>query len=166
MRDVDINFYWIFSIMKIYIICLVPTQIPYLGKSLFVRYRPKCSQPIRLQDFLINHISRTNQWNSLIFCMCKFTKIKRWSKLFWHGQKSMWPISSLALKLNIFLEWTDGINWFFTYRYKFTQIKYWKILWGGHSQNWLWPVWSRFFISKINRWYKLIFCILVKIQEG
>ena len=29
----------------------------------------KCSQPIRLQDFLINHRSRTSQWNSLIFCM-------------------------------------------------------------------------------------------------
>ena len=26
------NFYWICSIMKIYIICFVPAQIPYLGK--------------------------------------------------------------------------------------------------------------------------------------
>ena len=25
--------------------------------------------PVRLQDFLINHISRTNWWNSLIFGM-------------------------------------------------------------------------------------------------
>ena len=37
--------------MKIYIICSVPGKIPFLGKFLFLRYRPKCSQPIRLQDF-------------------------------------------------------------------------------------------------------------------
>ena len=47
----------------------VPAQIPYLGKILVRRYRPKCSQPIRLQDFWINHYSRTNGWNSLIFCI-------------------------------------------------------------------------------------------------
>ena len=56
-----IKFYRICSIMKIQNICCVPTQIPYLGKFLFLRYGPKCSQPIRLQEFLINHISRTNQ---------------------------------------------------------------------------------------------------------
>ena len=53
--------------MKIYIICCVPAQIPYLGKFWFIRYLPQCSHPIRLQDFLINHISRTSQWNNLIF---------------------------------------------------------------------------------------------------
>ena len=54
---------------KIYIICCVLAQIPYLGKRLFQRCGSKYSQPIRLQDFLINPISRTNQRNSLIFCM-------------------------------------------------------------------------------------------------
>ena len=63
------NFYWICSIMKIYIICCVLVQVSYLGKFWFRRYGPKCSQPVRLQDFLINNISRTNQWNNLIFCM-------------------------------------------------------------------------------------------------
>ena len=47
------------------ILFAVPAQIPYLGKS----YKPKASQPIRLQDFLISNISRTNQLNSLIFCI-------------------------------------------------------------------------------------------------
>ena len=61
LKDLVINFYWICSIMKTYIICCVPAQIPSLRKFLFLRYGPKCSQPIRLQDFLINHISRTNQ---------------------------------------------------------------------------------------------------------
>ena len=37
--------------MKIYIICCVPGEISFLGKFLFLKYRPKCSQPIRLQDF-------------------------------------------------------------------------------------------------------------------
>ena len=39
------------SIMKIYHICCVSVQIFYLGKMLFMRYRPKYSQPFRLQDF-------------------------------------------------------------------------------------------------------------------
>ena len=67
LENLVINFYWIWSITKTYIICSAPAQIKYLGKFLFLRYGLKCFQPIRLQDFLINHISRTNQWNSLIF---------------------------------------------------------------------------------------------------
>ena len=46
--------------MKIYIICCVPEQISYLGKFLFLRYGPKCSQPIRLQYSLINHINESS----------------------------------------------------------------------------------------------------------
>ena len=69
LENLVINFYWIWSIMKIYIICCVPAQIPYLGKFFVLEIWPKCSQPIRLQDFLINHISRINWWNSLIFCL-------------------------------------------------------------------------------------------------
>ena len=61
LKSLVINLYWIFSTMKI---CCVPAQIPYLGKILFLRrdvlfqhFVPKYSQPIRLQDFLISHIS-------------------------------------------------------------------------------------------------------------
>ena len=70
-----------------HIICCVPAQIPYLGKLLFLRYRPKCSQPIRLQDFLINCIPRSNQWNSLTFCMLIQIshKLKVDQKIFWVG---------------------------------------------------------------------------------
>ena len=68
-----INFYWIWPIMKIYIICCVSAQTAFLGKFLFLRYGPKCSQPIRLQDFLINCISRRNKWNNWFFaCRYKF----------------------------------------------------------------------------------------------
>ena len=40
---------------------------------------------------------------------------------------------------------------------------------GGHSQKWIWPVWSQDFkidyFSKMSRWNKRIFCMLVQIQE-
>ena len=41
------NFHWISSLMKMFIICSVPAQTVYLGKILLLRFRPKCSQPIR-----------------------------------------------------------------------------------------------------------------------
>ena len=31
-KNLVINLYWIYDILKIYIICCYPTQIPYLGK--------------------------------------------------------------------------------------------------------------------------------------
>ena len=44
-----------FDLKKISIICcVVPAQILYLGNIVFVRYRPKCFQHIRLQNFLVN----------------------------------------------------------------------------------------------------------------
>ena len=66
--------------MKIYIICCFPAQIQYFGKFLFQTYGPECCHPIRLQDYLMNHISRMNELNSLIFCICG----GRWGG---HGQK-------------------------------------------------------------------------------
>ena len=40
----------------------------------------------------------------------------------------------------------------------------------GHGQKWVWPVWlwgSKIdFIEKINRCNKMIFCMLVQIQEN
>ena len=103
LENLVINFYWIWSIMKIYIICCVPAQIPYLGKFLFLRYGPKCSQPIRLQDFLINYISRTNQWNSLIFYMLIQIHInQKLIKKFWggHGQRWVWLAWSQDSKID------------------------------------------------------------------
>ena len=48
------------SVMKTYINCNVPAKIPYFRKFLFLRYRPKCFQPISSQDFLINDVFGTN----------------------------------------------------------------------------------------------------------
>ena len=47
-ENLGINFPLICSVMKIYIICCVLVQIFYLGKMLFLRYRPKSSQPFTL----------------------------------------------------------------------------------------------------------------------
>ena len=71
LKHLMVNFYWICFIMKIYIVCYVPAQIPYFKNFLFIRYQPNCSELIRLPDFLINHISKTKQGNSLIqFFLC------------------------------------------------------------------------------------------------
>ena len=51
LKNLVINFCGICSIMKVYINCCLLAQILYQGKLRFLRYRPKCSQPIRLQDF-------------------------------------------------------------------------------------------------------------------
>ena len=47
-------FFWIWPIMKVYIICCVVTQIPYFGKIWFLRYGPKFSWSIRLQEYYIS----------------------------------------------------------------------------------------------------------------
>ena len=85
-----LKFYWICSMMKMYIICCVPAQIPYLRKVFFPSYRPNCSQPIRLWNFLTSHNFRISQWNSLISGMLiyinkklikTFSRINRWNEL-------------------------------------------------------------------------------------
>ena len=48
-----------------YIVCCVLAQILYWEKSCSLDIKPKCSHPIRLQDFEINYFSRAKQ-NSLI----------------------------------------------------------------------------------------------------
>ena len=85
--------------MNVYITSNVPVQIPYLGKFLFLGLGPKCSQPIRLQDFLINDISRTNKSNNLIFCMLiQIHKLKSDQKIFRWAWSKM-DVTSLVMGL-------------------------------------------------------------------
>ena len=102
LENLVVNCYWIWSIMKIYIILFVSAQIPHLGKFLFLTYGPKCFQPIRLQYFLMNHISKTNQRNS-------------WSKKFWVGvvKNVCCQSGHRTLKLTVSQECTDQVNKFF-----------------------------------------------------
>ena len=51
LKNWVIIFFWIWSIKKFYNIYCILAQIPYLGKFWFLRYRPKCSWPVRLQYF-------------------------------------------------------------------------------------------------------------------
>ena len=115
LKKIVINFHWICSVMKSYIISCVPAQIPYLGKFWFLRYRAKCSQSIRLQDFLINHIFRMNQWNSLIFCMLIQIYInQKLIKNLWVGmvRNGCGPPGRRTLKLAVSQKWIDGMNLF------------------------------------------------------
>ena len=110
LTNLVINFYWICSIMKIYIIYCVPAKISFFGKFFLLRCRAWFSEPIRLQDFLTNHISRTNQWDSLIFLHvdANSNKLKVDQKMFGFGQSG-----HRTLKLTVSQEWIDGISWFF-----------------------------------------------------
>ena len=51
-----IDFFSIWSIIKVYINCCMLEQISYLGKFWFLRYSPKCSWPIRLVNFQIKYL--------------------------------------------------------------------------------------------------------------
>ena len=46
LKNFVINFYRLSFLMKIYIICCVPAQIPCMGKFLFLRYGPKWANQI------------------------------------------------------------------------------------------------------------------------
>ena len=60
--------------IKVYIICYVPAQMSYLWKIWCLVYGPKCSWPVRLQDFQISYISRTKLENCLF-------QMDEWCKL-------------------------------------------------------------------------------------
>ena len=77
-KNLVINFFWVYSLRKVYIICCVPAQIPYLGKIWFL----KDSWPIRMSNFYINHVSKAKSWKNLIFLhLYKFMKIS-WIEIF------------------------------------------------------------------------------------
>ena len=105
-KNLVINFLWICSIMKIYIICCVPAQILYWEKS--------CSW-----DIGQNHLSQSDcrifestispeqidETASFFACCYKFTKIESSLKIFWLGmvkngcgQSGPW-----TLKLTVFV---------------------------------------------------------------
>ena len=44
-------FFWIRSMLKVYIICSIPVQILYLGNTWFLGYGSKCSWPINYWIF-------------------------------------------------------------------------------------------------------------------
>ena len=170
IEKVFINFFWICSTMKIYIICCAPTQIPYLGKFLFLRYGSKCSQPIRLQDFLINRISRRNEWNSLIFYILIQIHInQKLLKKFGggHVQKCVWPAWLKDSKIDCI----SRMNWWneliFACWCKFRKAKSnFNDFWVDVITRWAWPLSLQDpIICWMSLWIELIFCVLTVMQQ-
>ena len=122
LKNLVINFYWVCPIIKICISWRVPAQISYLEKFWFLRCGPKCSQPIRLQDFLIDHISRRHNWiflpDYLLFDTSSL-KLKADQKLFGLAWPEMGVASHATLTLTVSQEWIVGMNWFFACWCKF-----------------------------------------------
>ena len=93
-----------------------------------------------------------------------FMRIKRWLKILVIGvvKNGFGQSCEKTLKLTLFEEWIDGINWFFACWYRFTKIKSWsKIYWVGMVKN---GCGQSGHGTKLNRWNKLIFSMLVQIQ--
>ena len=127
----------------------------------------------QIAGFFINHISRTNQWNSLIFCIygTNLHKLKNWSKNFWVGmvKNGCGQSGHGTLKLTVSREWIDGMNWFFVYWCKFRKTKsYFNDFWVGVVKNMAWPFSSwdprMCCILRMRVWIKLIFCMLTVRQ--
>ena len=73
--------------------CCVPAENPYLEKFLFLRYEPKCSQPIRLLDFLNQPYIQNKLMKQLDFlCVDANPNNSKADQKFFdgHGQKWAW----------------------------------------------------------------------------
>ena len=50
------------------------------------------------------------------------------------------------------------------------KVKVYQKILGGHDQKWVWPVWTQEIkidcISRMNRWYELIVCMLLLIHKS
>ena len=97
-------------------------------------------------------------------CFRFLNQVFHQSKLMKQPHYGLW-----TLKLMVSQEWVDGINWIFACWYRFTKIKSWSKIYrvslvkNGCDQS----SQSKInFISRMNRWNKLIFCLLVQIQES
>ena len=109
-KHLIVNFYWICSIMIIYIVFCVY----HLFSQLHCRIFKSTISPEQIDETA-----------SFFECCNKFTRTKSWSKFIWLGiiknGCNLW-----TLKLTVSQEWADGIDWFFACWYKFTQITMWS----------------------------------------
>ena len=138
--------------MDMFIICCVPAQIQYLEKILFLRFRPKCSQPVKLHEFRLTispqQIERIWSLDSKVYCIwrinwflaCwyKFMQIKRKLKILGVRMVKNGCGQSCdgTLKLALCEEWMNGINWIFACWCRFITIKSWpKNYWVGIVKN-------------------------------
>ena len=116
-KNLVINFQWICSIMKVFIICCVPQEMLYLGKMLFLGYRPNALSQSDCRIFKSTvSPEQIVETASFLACWYKFTKIKSWLKFFWlgmikngYGQSGLWTLIWLYLK-NEPMQLTDFLH--------------------------------------------------------
>ena len=103
LNNLVINFYWICSIMKIYIICCVPGQIPYLGN--FLSLGDMCQSVHSQSDCRLSQISQP-------FLQNKSMKHPHFLHADTNSQKLKVDLKSgfWTLKLIVSEEGDDGIN--------------------------------------------------------
>ena len=173
--------------MNICSICSVPAQIPYLGKFWFLRYGPKCSQPIRLQSTISLEQICEIAW--FFACWYKFNQIKSWLQNFWMGvvKNGCSQSGHDTLKLTVSQEWIDGMIWFFTCWYKFRKAKSYftdfsvSLVKNGHGHllyetlksaewvyelNWIFVYWlwcNNFWLDKRTLYHRLLNTSLLQL---
>ena len=137
-----------------------------MGTILFLRYGPKCSQPIKLEDFLINYISRTIQWNSLIFCMYVYTNSHK-----------------LKFIKNLVRIVSNGCGWnsktdYITRMDRWNELRFFhagansgneeiiSMIYGHQKWAWLFSSWGHKIccIIRVNLWIELIFYMLTVME--
>ena len=165
-------FFWICSVMKVYTICSVPAQIPYLGKILFPRHGPKWSQPVRLKDFWIRYISITNWLNGVFLCML-IQIYENWNFIgnFFdeHCQKWVLPLLSQHSRIGCISRknrWTELIFLHADANLGKLKVLHWFL--GGFVQKWKWSFGLQdskiSCFSIINFWIEVIYCMLIVMQ--
>ena len=98
-----INFFTIWSMMKVYIIYCILTQTPCLGKVWFLRDMDQNAlgqSDCRIFKSTIS-LEQNNQKAWFLACWYKFMEIKIWLKIIGggHGQKWVWPVGSQDSKI-------------------------------------------------------------------
>ena len=127
------SFHWICSTMKMYMICCIPAQTLYLRKILFMK-QAKTLPANQIAGFSNQPFlqSKPMKEPNFLYFDTNFPKLKSWLIFFWLvvvepicGQSGLW-----FLKLIVYQEWTDRINWIFASWHKFTQTLKddWKFL--------------------------------------
>ena len=105
---------------------LCSCTIPIFGKILVPEIWAKMFSANQIAEFFNQTYLKTNQWNSLMFCMLvQIQKTKIWSKSFWLGmvENGCGQSGHGTLKLTVSQEWIDGMNWFFACWCKFRKAK-------------------------------------------
>ena len=113
--------------MKIYIISYVPAQIPCLGKFLFLRYGPKCSQQIRFQYFLISDFLHVDSNSHKVWWKHSWVvMVRNECSQSGHG----------ILNLVVSQARIDEMNWFFACWWKFRKANsYFNDFWVDMVKN-------------------------------